>query len=118
MGPAPASSATRNDARQAGYGDRVQRERRFAGRGRATAGPCSPAAMPGGSIARKATAVIVDGYDYFRHLDHALRQARRSILIIGWDFDGTIRLTDAPDAPALGPLLHSLVEAGAQLSNT
>jgi phosphatidylserine/phosphatidylglycerophosphate/cardiolipin synthase-like enzyme len=55
------------------------------------------------------TAVMVDGFDYFRHLQQALRSARRSIMIIGWDFDDAIRLTD--DGPALGDLLRGLVEA-------
>lgn len=54
------------------------------------------------------TAVIVDGFDYFRHLEEALRRARRSIMVIGWDFDDSIRLTD--DGPPLGELLRGLVE--------
>ncbi|SHG28300.1 Phosphatidylserine/phosphatidylglycerophosphate/cardiolipin synthase [Kaistia soli DSM 19436] len=57
------------------------------------------------------SAVIIDGAEYFRHLDDSLRQARRSIWIIGWDFDGSIRLSDDPGAPSLGPFLRSLVDA-------
>jgi phosphatidylserine/phosphatidylglycerophosphate/cardiolipin synthase-like enzyme len=58
-------------------------------------------------------AVLVDGADYFSRLETALRAARSSILILGWDFDGSIRLR--PDAseqesPPLGPLLRSLAE--------
>jgi phosphatidylserine/phosphatidylglycerophosphate/cardiolipin synthase-like enzyme len=59
-------------------------------------------------------AVLVDGGPYFAHLEDALRQAQRSILIIGWDFDGRIRLrpdVDDQTSPPLGPLLRSLVEA-------
>lgn len=66
-------------------------------------------------MARRAS-VLVDGADYFRHLESSLRQARRSIIIIGWDFDGRIRLRPQADAPALGPLLRALVEAEPQLS--
>lgn len=63
-------------------------------------------------------AVLVDGANYFRHLESSLRQARRSITIIGWDFDGRIRLrpqADDRESPPLGPLLRALVEANPQL---
>ncbi|MDQ4135977.1 MAG: phospholipase D-like domain-containing protein, partial [Pseudomonadota bacterium] len=63
-------------------------------------------------------AVISDGGPYFAHLEDALRQARRSILIVGWDFDGRIRLRqDVPpeESPPLGPFLRSLVEARPEL---
>ena len=59
-------------------------------------------------------AVLVDGAAYFARLEAALRQARRSILILGWDFDGRIRLrpdVDPTNSPPLGPFLRSLVEA-------
>ncbi len=58
--------------------------------------------------------VLIDGAAYFACLEAALRRARRSILIIGWDFDGSIRLrpdVSAEDSPPLGPLLRSFVEA-------
>ena len=57
-------------------------------------------------------AVLIDGACYFSRLEQALRSARRSILIVGWDFDGRIRLRpDAgEDSPPLGDLLRSLVE--------
>lgn len=55
-------------------------------------------------------AVLVDAEAYFSRLDQALRAARHSITIVGWDFDGAIRLTADPDAPALGDLLRALVE--------
>ncbi|MFE1597771.1 phospholipase D-like domain-containing protein [Methylobacterium sp. ID0610] len=57
-------------------------------------------------------ALLVDAAAYFAALDKALREARRSITIIGWDFDGRIRLReDDPAAPPLGPFLRDLVEA-------
>ncbi|MGF9756455.1 phospholipase D-like domain-containing protein [Microvirga sp. 0TCS3.31] len=58
--------------------------------------------------------VLIDGAAYFACLEAALRRAQRSILIIGWDFDGSIRLrpdVSAEESPPLGPLLRSLVEA-------
>ena len=57
---------------------------------------------------------LIDGAAYFACLEAALRRAQSSILIIGWDFDGSIRLrpdVSAEDSPPLGPLLRSLVEA-------
>jgi phosphatidylserine/phosphatidylglycerophosphate/cardiolipin synthase-like enzyme len=63
-------------------------------------------------------AVLVDGGPYFAHLEDTLRQAQRSILIIGWDFDGRIRLrpdVDAAESPPVGDLLRSLVEARPEL---
>jgi phosphatidylserine/phosphatidylglycerophosphate/cardiolipin synthase-like enzyme len=62
-------------------------------------------------------AVLVDGACYFSRLEQALRAARRSILIVGWDFDGRIRLRpDAGDhSPPLSDLLRSLVEAHPEL---
>lgn len=63
-------------------------------------------------------AILVDGGPYFAHLEDALRQARQSILIIGWDFDGRIRLrpdVDPDKSPPVGELLRSLVEARPEL---
>ena len=63
-------------------------------------------------------AVMSDGGPYFAHLEDALRQAKRSVMIVGWDFDGRIRLrpdASAEDSPPLGPLLRSLVEARPEL---
>jgi phosphatidylserine/phosphatidylglycerophosphate/cardiolipin synthase-like enzyme len=57
-------------------------------------------------------ALLVDAEAYFERLDWALRQAERSILIVGWDFDARIKLRPGrPDAPSIGPLLRSLVDA-------
>ena len=63
-------------------------------------------------------AIVVDGGPYFAHLEDALRQARQSILIVGWDFDGRIRLRPdlgPAESPPIGELLHSLVEACPEL---
>ena len=61
-------------------------------------------------------AVLVDGQAYFAHLHDALLHAKRSILILGWDFDGRIKLPqDDPDCPSLGDMLRSLVERNAEL---
>ena len=61
-------------------------------------------------------ATLVDACAYYAALEAALRQARSSIMIIGWDFDGRIKLRpEEPDAPALGALLRELVEASPEL---
>jgi phosphatidylserine/phosphatidylglycerophosphate/cardiolipin synthase-like enzyme len=61
-------------------------------------------------------ATLVDAGAYYAALEQALRKARRSVIIIGWDFDGRIKLlADDPDAPALGPFLRELVEARPEL---
>ena len=79
--------------------------------------PAGPILHPGRNCWRVARAdrasVLIDGAPYFAHLEAALRKAQRSILIIGWDFDGSIRLrpdVPAEDSPPLGPLLRSLLE--------
>jgi len=62
--------------------------------------------------------ILIDGAAYFSRLEAALRAAQRSIMIIGWDFDGGIRLrpdVSAEESPPLGPLLRSLVEANPDL---
>ncbi|WP_137154486.1 phospholipase D-like domain-containing protein [Rhizobium sp. FKL33] len=53
---------------------------------------------------------MVDGAAYFTALDEALRNARRTIWIVGWDFNPDIYLR--PDRPneTLGELLRGLVE--------
>ncbi|ROQ01264.1 phosphatidylserine/phosphatidylglycerophosphate/cardiolipin synthase-like enzyme [Stella humosa] len=61
--------------------------------------------------------VLVDGAAYFTQLDAALRGAQRTITILGWDFDGRIRLRpDIPDSPMLGDLLRHLVETRPELT--
>src|SRR5918993_1177724 len=65
--------------------------------------------------ARRA-AVLIDACAYYRRLEQALHKARRSILIVGWDFDGRIRLRpNADDSKPLGDLLRSLVETHPEL---
>src|SRR5215207_7473204 len=59
-------------------------------------------------------AVPIDGGPYFAQLEAALRLATRKIMVVGWDFDGAVRLR--PDAPLeesrpLGELLYELVES-------
>ena len=62
--------------------------------------------------------ILVDGCNYFSALEDVLRRAKRSIVIVGWDFDGHIRLcADRPRdvSPPLGKLLRTLVEENEQL---
>lgn len=77
--------------------------------------------LPGRNVWRieEATraAVLVDADCYYRHLEQALLLARRSIWILGWDFNGRICLR--PDCEAssltLGNLLRSIVEQHEEL---
>lgn len=62
-----------------------------------------------------ALAFLVDGEEYFRELDRAFRTARRSINIVGWDFDPDIRLRPLQDGETLGELLHRLAEQHSEL---
>jgi phosphatidylserine/phosphatidylglycerophosphate/cardiolipin synthase-like enzyme len=56
-------------------------------------------------------AVLIDAANYFSWLEASLKEARQSILIVGWDFDGRIKLRpDDPACPPLGEMLRSLVE--------
>src|SRR5881397_765514 len=56
---------------------------------------------------------LIDGAAYFSVLAEALERARESILIVGWDFDGRIRLRPEEKIPApvsskdLGTFLQS-----------
>jgi phosphatidylserine/phosphatidylglycerophosphate/cardiolipin synthase-like enzyme len=62
-------------------------------------------------------AVLVDGETYFAHLHDALLLAKRSILILGWDFDGRIKLKPQDDnCPTLGDMLRALVEKNPELN--
>jgi phosphatidylserine/phosphatidylglycerophosphate/cardiolipin synthase-like enzyme len=57
-------------------------------------------------------AILIDASEYYVRLEQALRQATKSVLIVGWDFDGRIKLRpDNPESPLLGEFLRSLVEA-------
>ena len=64
-----------------------------------------------GSAKAKKLAFLVDGEEYFLRLDQVLRQAERSISIVGWDFNPDIRLkVREGDEETLGELLRRLVE--------
>ncbi len=62
---------------------------------------------------------IVDAADYFRHAKSAMLQARRRIMLIGWDFDTRIkfepdgRTLDGPNR--LGAFLKWLLEQNPDL---
>ncbi|MDQ2081086.1 phospholipase D-like domain-containing protein [Xanthobacteraceae bacterium Astr-EGSB] len=61
--------------------------------------------------AAKRVAVIVDAANYYARLEQALLCSTRSILILGWDFDGRIKLCPhLANCMPLGPFLRSLVE--------
>jgi phosphatidylserine/phosphatidylglycerophosphate/cardiolipin synthase-like enzyme len=61
--------------------------------------------------------VLIDACNYYACLEQVLRRARRSILIVGWDFDGRIQLCpDREDCPPLGDFLRELVEAQPELN--
>lgn len=81
------------------------------------AGACFPDLLePGRNCWRvehaSRAALIVDAADYYRLALDALLQARSQIILIGWDIDTRVRLTNEPPpcgAPvALGPLLSWL----------
>jgi phosphatidylserine/phosphatidylglycerophosphate/cardiolipin synthase-like enzyme len=62
-------------------------------------------------------AVLIDAANYFARLEQSLLGARRSILIVGWDFDASICLHAAPATSdeTLGHFLRQLVERHPQL---
>lgn len=62
-----------------------------------------------------ALAFLIDGEEYFRALDRTLRTARRSIRIVGWDFNPDISLRPQEDGETLGDLLMGLVEKTPEL---
>jgi phospholipase D1/2 len=58
---------------------------------------------------------IIDAAEYYRSLQEILPKAKRTIWIIGWDFDPDIYLDpERPDA-TLGAFLRSLVDDNAEL---
>jgi Phosphatidylserine/phosphatidylglycerophosphate/cardiolipin synthases and related enzymes len=78
-------------------------------------GQPEPIIRPGrnafGSAKAEKVAFLIDGDEYFRRLDQVLRQAERSIFIVGWDFNPGIRLRPKEEgSETLGMLLRSLVE--------
>jgi phospholipase D1/2 len=75
---------------------------------------------PGRNVWRSAKAdriaFLIDGEDYFRRLDEVLRQAEKSIFIIGWDFNPDIRLKPREEgSETIGTLLRRLVEEKPEL---
>ena len=70
-------------------------------------------------------ALIVDGASYFRHLRSALEAARRTVYLVGWDFDLRIEMLPgesdehglAPDGlpNRLGDFLRTIVERADRL---
>lgn len=63
--------------------------------------------------------VVVDADDYFARAREALLQAKRRVMLVGWDFDARIALTSGdllPDEPrAVGDFLYWLVERNPEL---
>jgi phospholipase D1/2 len=75
-----------------------------------------PIAVEGQNCWRRALAerlaFLVDGQAYFQALKAALVEARRSVIIVGWEFDSRVRLERAADASepdTIGELLRLLV---------
>ncbi|WP_027664767.1 phospholipase D-like domain-containing protein [Rhizobium leguminosarum] len=66
-----------------------------------------------GSAAK--AAFLINGNSYFAELARALRQARRSIWIIGWDFNAYIGLEPDKSDETLADLLHALAAANPEL---
>src|SRR5690554_1316878 len=62
-----------------------------------------------------AVAFLVDGEQYFDCLASVLPKAKRSIRIIGWDFDPDIKLQPRESEETLGMLLRRLVEIAPEL---
>lgn len=64
-------------------------------------------------------AVIVDAADYFAHARVAMMNAKRRMLLIGWDFDARIQLEPGVERPGepktLGAFIHWLVERNPDL---
>ncbi len=82
---------------------------------RETAFPFEPIIRPGRNAWRSAKAdklaFLIDGEEYYRRLDQVLRQAERSVFIIGWDFNPDILLRPRdPEGETIGALLRRMVE--------
>jgi phosphatidylserine/phosphatidylglycerophosphate/cardiolipin synthase-like enzyme len=64
-------------------------------------------------------AVLIDSAAYFEQLEWALRAAKHSVLIAGWDFDASIRLRPGhgeEQSPSLGRLLNQMLDANPELT--
>lgn len=64
--------------------------------------------------AAKAT-FLINGDSYFAELARALRQARRTVWIVGWDFNPDIPMEPDKSDETLSDLLHELAAANPQL---
>src|SRR5689334_11453619 len=102
------------------YLDRGMRKRGAAGPAHLQAVQTAPSLLRPGyncwTVARaERVAFLVDAADYFRAFHEAALRAKRSITILGWDFNSQTRLhfdPEAPNAPPplLGDFLNYLVQ--------
>ncbi|ANL37929.1 phospholipase [Rhizobium phaseoli] len=60
-------------------------------------------------------AFLINGNQYFAELARTLRQARRSVWIVGWDFNPDIRMEPEKSDETLADLLHALAAANPAL---
>ncbi|MBY5761728.1 phospholipase [Rhizobium leguminosarum] len=60
-------------------------------------------------------AFLINGNRYFSEVARALRQARRTVWIIGWDFHPDIRIAPEKSDETLADLLHSAVATNPDL---
>ncbi|OWO94160.1 phospholipase [Rhizobium esperanzae] len=60
-------------------------------------------------------AFLINGNKYFAEVSRALRQARRNVWIIGWDFHPNIRLEPEKSDETLADLLHALAAKNPEL---
>jgi phosphatidylserine/phosphatidylglycerophosphate/cardiolipin synthase-like enzyme/uncharacterized membrane protein YdjX (TVP38/TMEM64 family) len=85
--------------------------------------PGSPLLVPGTTCWRlehaDRVALIVDAADYYAAVKAAMRKAKRSIILLGWDFDTRVELEKDPLDPKFpnrfGDFLERLVADNAQL---
>ncbi|PCK80451.1 phospholipase D-like domain-containing protein [Rhizobium sophoriradicis] len=60
-------------------------------------------------------AFLINGNQYFAELARTMRQARRSVWIVGWDFNPDIRMEPEKSDETLADLLHALAAANPAL---
>ncbi|MBB4192423.1 phosphatidylserine/phosphatidylglycerophosphate/cardiolipin synthase-like enzyme [Rhizobium aethiopicum] len=60
-------------------------------------------------------AFLINGNKYFAEVSRALRQARRAVWIVGWDFHPDIRMEPEKSDETLADLLHALAAANPEL---
>jgi phosphatidylserine/phosphatidylglycerophosphate/cardiolipin synthase-like enzyme len=80
---------------------------------------CLPTIEPAPIAMADYVSVIIDADDYFRHARAAMANARKRIMLVGWDFDARIAIGDPAegvDGPALvGEFIYALVEKNPKL---